>query len=838
VIRSGTTLILDATLSDADESCHLDALELVAGKAVGLSRVYVPVLFTPHERVTREDRLRLAFGAAILARIQGAQHDSGRIIHGRQFKVSRVGLATISGPVRDTVDQIRALGESSAPPPLLLNRHCAECEFRRSCRASAVEKDDLSLLRGLTPKDIAGLNRRGIFTVTQYSYTFRPGRMKRAGGRKHDHSLQALAVREQTAYIALRPELPGGVTRLYLDVEGLPDDDFYYLIGLTVEEGDCRRHFSFWADNPAEEASIWRSFLEVMGRVGGFCLFHYGSYEKDFVEKMGARHGGDPDLLARVKASSVNVLSLIYARIYFPVHSNDLKSVADCLGFQWSDPDASGLQAIVWRREWEDSRKEAFKRRLLIYNQEDCSALAAVVALLSSLGDEPGRQADGGLRFAGVRDAGAPYRHRFGATQFALPELARITKCAYFDYQRNKVLCRTSPVVKKAALGRKRLRKKVLKVNREVDWGRPASCPHCGSTGFDPQSKRWKLVIDLKPSRGGLKRQVTRHKAWRYRCRKCLGTFLPEGYLAMSSGYGRGLFGWVVYSSVSLRQTNEAIGEALEEWFGVRLGRCYASKIRQRAVDRYRVTYNSLLAALRSGPVVHADETKVAIRGAAGSGYVWAFASPDTAVYVYAPTRGGETARETLSGFQGVLVSDFFAAYDSLDCPQQKCLIHLIRDVNDDLLKNPFDDELRRQAARLTVVLQGMVETIDRYGLKKYHLHRHKKDVERFFAAESEASYGSEVARYYQNRLLKYRAKLFTFLDYDGVPWNNNNAENAIKRFVSRRKSMGTTFTESGIGDYLLLLSIFQTLRYRNASFWRFLLSGETDIATFTASRR
>jgi predicted RecB family nuclease len=223
--------------------------------------VYAPVLFTPHERVTRDDRLRLAFGGAILARIQGAQPDSGRIIHGRQFKMSRVGLGALSGPVRDAVDQIRLLGESAAPPPLLLNRHSAELEFRRSCRAAAVEKDDLSLLRGLSPKDIAGLNRR-------------------------------------------RPELPGGVTRLHLDVEGLPDEDCYYLIGLTVEEGDCRRHFSYWADNPAEEVSIWRAFLEIVGRVGDFCLFHDGSYETHFVEKMGARHGGDPDLLARSRPAA------------------------------------------------------------------------------------------------------------------------------------------------------------------------------------------------------------------------------------------------------------------------------------------------------------------------------------------------------------------------------------------------------------------------------------------------------------------------------------------------------------------------------------------------------
>ena len=35
---------------------------------------------------------------------------------------------------------------------------------------------------------------------------------------------------------------------------------------------------------------------------------------------------------------------------------------------------------------------------------------------------------------------------------------------------------------------------------------------------------------------------------------------------------------------------------------------------------------------------------------------------------------------------------------------------------------------------------------------------------------------------------MKCRDKLFTFIKYDGVPWNNNNAENAIKRFAYYRR--------------------------------------------------
>ena len=84
---------------------------------------------------------------------------------------------------------------------------------------------------------------------------------------------------------------------------------------------------------------------------------------------------------------------------------------------------------------------------------------------------------------------------------------------------------------------------------------------------------------------------------------------------------------------------------------------------------------------------------------------------------------------------------------------------------------------------------------------------------------------------------MSYRGKLFTFLGYDGVPWNNNNGENAIKRFAALRKVLGTAFSEDGIKDYLVLLSIAQTLRYRGGSFWRFLLSRETDLDSFVARR-
>jgi hypothetical protein len=68
---------------------------------------------------------------------------------------------------------------------------------------------------------------------------------------------------------------------------------------------------------------------------------------------------------------------------------------------------------------------------------------------------------------------------------------------------------------------------------------------------------------------------------------------------------------------------------------------------------------------------------------------------------------------DLLKGFSGVLVSDFYAAYDSVPCAQQKCLIHLMRDINEDLYKNPFDEDLKEIARRFGILLREIVVTVD-----------------------------------------------------------------------------------------------------------------------------
>jgi predicted RecB family nuclease len=182
---------------------------------------------------------------------------------------------------------------------------------------------ELSLLSGMSEKERKKLHAKGIFTVTQLSYTFRPRRRHREsrGQReKYHHSLRALAIRENKIHVVViqDPKLDG--TPVYLDVEGLPDRDFYYLIGVRVGTGDGGVQHSFWADNPDEENRIWNEFLGVLSAIPNPWLIHYGKYETVFLKRMQERYGGPCEDSAAATAikNAANLVSFVFAQVYFP----------------------------------------------------------------------------------------------------------------------------------------------------------------------------------------------------------------------------------------------------------------------------------------------------------------------------------------------------------------------------------------------------------------------------------------------------------------------------------------------------------------------------------------
>jgi predicted RecB family nuclease len=332
-------LALDFAARSENLRCFCHAVERIPSAGRGRAAQFVPIRFVFSNKINRHDKFLLAFDALVISNVLGREVTLGRIVYGDDHIARKVKVSALKNEVEKLTDKIGVLISSPSPPDLILNRHCAECEFQTRCRQKAIDKDDLSLLGSMTEKERTDFNRKGIFTVTQLSFTFRPRRRPKGlkDKRERDHyALKALAIREKKLHIVGSPEIKIEGTPVYLDVEGLPDRGFYYLIGIRTKVGDSVVQHSLWADGASDEGRIWRELLSKLMDIENPILIHYGSFESVFLKQMCEKHGGPPSGSGAAKAleSAVNLLSVIFGQIYFPTYSNGLKEIAGWLGFR------------------------------------------------------------------------------------------------------------------------------------------------------------------------------------------------------------------------------------------------------------------------------------------------------------------------------------------------------------------------------------------------------------------------------------------------------------------------------------------------------------------------
>jgi transposase len=477
----------------------------------------------------------------------------------------------------------------------------------------------------------------------------------------------------------------------------------------------------------------------------------------------------------------------------------------------------------------------AAKQALLDYNRQDCEALQIVANKLVDLHQDASteeKQPQREVVYTSDIKRNSPYS--FQRIEFVVPEMEVINKAAYWDYQRERVYVKSQHKSKRR-FQQKSKSSRAAAPNTTVEYPRPNFCPHCASKAVERHGRKIRTVTDLRFMRHGIKRWITRHILIRYRCRSCTKTFYERNFPWTVGKYGPDVMAYTMYLNIELRLPQGHVDASVGKLFGLHIPRGTTKGFKTAAAHAYQRVYDDLLKRLCSGRLLHVDETSVSVKGK--NGYVWVLANMEHVAYFYTPTREGATIRDTLRDFSGVLVSDFYAAYDAIECPQQKCLIHFIRDLNDALLKRPYDTELKEIARTFAGLVRPMVETVDRRGLKKRYLAKHKIFVERFYKLISHRELIGEESGKLVERLQKTREKLFTFLDFDDVPWNNNNAEHAVKAFVSLRRVIDGSTSEAGLRDYLILLSLCETCKYQNVDFLDFLRSGSKNIDDFANSR-
>ena len=363
-------------------------------------------------------------------------------------------------------------------------------------------------------------------------------------------------------------------------------------------------------------------FVEEVGRHDDLVVFAYGGYERAFLKRM-RKSAKRLEAVDRLLGRLVNVLSLVHAHVYFPTYSNGLKDVAGCLGCSWSEPDAAGLQSLVWRAKWEAGHPEEWQQKLLTYNLDDCAALRKVTEFVSAVtlqGEVCGafQNATTGPRVSRVQELDRWSNDRkWGKVNFVHPDFDHINTCAYFDYQRERVFVRANAKL------RRRRQKREKSPNRSVRTSLRVQvvstiCPRCGGKelvngvrkAVRTQEPRLKRAFDLVWTPGGIRRRVIVCRTTVHRCLTCGEEFVPEHHQRLDRHF-HGLKSWAMYLHVAHRLSLQTISTMLEDCFGLRVHATEMQDLKGLMARHYGGTWRGLLQKILAGNLLHVDETEV-----------------------------------------------------------------------------------------------------------------------------------------------------------------------------------------------------------------------------------
>ena len=210
---------------------------------------------------------------------------------------------------------------------------------------------------------------------------------------------------------------------------------------------------------------------------------------------------------------ATNVLSVIHPHVYFPTYSNGLKDIGRFLAFERADVDATGLQSIVWRKTWNVNRAPDIKALLLRYNKDDCCTLRRIFeftrGLIAPESTSPtGHQTPFKTTQTKELINDRPRWDMFRSKEYASEDLEKVAKCAYFDYQRERVFVRTHPHFKSVNKKHRKFRRPVNRANVVFSIEK-RRCPRCRNTDIERGEERRRDLIDLRFFKGGMKKWIT-----------------------------------------------------------------------------------------------------------------------------------------------------------------------------------------------------------------------------------------------------------------------------------------------------------------------------------------
>ena len=393
------------------------------------------------------------------------------------------------------------------------------------------------------------------------------------------------------------------------------------------------------------------------------------------------------------------------------------------------------------------------------------------------------------------------------------------------------------------------------------------------------------LILRLK----NIKLTVNRKK-----CPKCTKWVYPEQGLLKNNRIGLSLVSFVMSQRIRTGLPYEVIIDELSTHFGSNFTITMPAIIDwfKDFSEIIEGLYEQLEELVKKSALLHMDETGHPMNGE--NWWLWVVCCANFVLYIQSTSRGHESVKDILEGFEGTLISDFFRAYDKFDdLEQQKCLGHLLSDIielivklekeneriekklekHEESVKKEEDSEAtpkkRGRPKKLESLIESQVETLQARRVQNFKSLNQAVRLRSFFRAtfkhtvlgwktdkskrltkeEAEERLRELVLKLREEGVIeadlekllkrceKYEKKLFTYLKYEGVPPDNNEAERELHPFVVQRKRSGGFKSPEVMRHFVVYLSLYMTCKVNGKDFDKLLdliFSGqEIDLGSF-----
>ena len=376
-------------------------------------------------------------------------------------------------------------------------------------------------------------------------------------------------------------------------------------------------------------------------------------------------------------------------------------------------------------------------------------------------------------------------------------------------------------------------------------------------------------------------------KVLRKKCPKCKTWVYPEQGLLANNRIGLSLVSFVISRRIRTGLPYEVIIDELSTHFGSNFSISAPAIIDwfKDFSDIIEGLYEQLEELVKTSKVLHVDETGLPMNGE--NWWLWVVCCANFVLYIQSSSRGHESVKHILEGFEGTMISDFFSAYNKFkDVEQQKCLGHLLSDIielivklekeneriekklekHEEALQNGEDSEesskRRGRPKKLEPLAEPQVKTLKTRRVQNRKSLNQAIRLKAFFRAtfkhtvlgwkrdkstrltkeEAEEKLRGLVSQLREegvvegdlekllNRCNKYEKILFTYLKYEGVPPDNNKAERDLRPFVVQRKRSGGFKSPEVMQHYVIYLSLYMTCKLNGKDFDKLLdliFSGE-----------